>query len=74
MLEPLWFEGPQFPETLKKSSRQKKPTKPTERKRTAQSEARPLRFSSLVAKYALQDLLSDTSESNFSNSADEYNT
>ena len=74
MLEPLWFEGPHFPETLKKSSRQNKSTKPSERKMTAQREARPQRFSSLVEKYALQDLSSDTSDSNYSDSADEYST
>ena len=41
---------------------------------TSQREARPQRFSSLVAKYALQYLSSDTSNSNFSESADEYST
>ena len=44
MLEPLWVEGPQFPETLKKSSRQNKPTKPSEHKSTAQRETRPQGF------------------------------
>ena len=73
-IEPLWFEGHLFQETLKKSSRQNKPTKPSERKSTAQRETRPQRFSSLVAKYALQDLSSDMSDSNFSDSADEYSS
>ena len=74
-LEPLWFEGPQFPEVLrKKSSRQNKPTKPTKSKSAVQSEVRPQRFSSLVAKYALQDLSPDTSGSDFSDNADVYSS
>ena len=59
-LEPLWFLGPQFPEELRKRNKkdlhQAKQTNATASENIAKSITRPQRFSSLVAKYALQDI------------------